>query len=136
MILATGWLGDRFDKGKLAAIASLARASAWIGVGLWPSFDVPQMLLLLLLLAPGESIWALTYRRMLLRRQSIVKECHRLFLRRPGHAQPVLAHLPGHGINACCLAAFPDSAARRSGRHGPASMQMYGVRPGRGCNRR
>jgi MFS family permease len=61
MILATGWLGDRFDKGKLAAIASLSRASAWIGVGLWPSFDVPQMLLLLLLLAPGESIWALTF---------------------------------------------------------------------------
>ena len=61
MILATGWLGDRFDKGKLAAIASLARASAWIGIGLWPSFDVPQMMLLLLLLAPGESIWALTF---------------------------------------------------------------------------
>jgi MFS family permease len=61
MILATGWLGDRFDKGKLAAIASLARASAWITVGLWPSFDVPQMMLVLLLLAPGESIWALTF---------------------------------------------------------------------------
>jgi cyanate permease len=61
MILATGWLGDRFDKEKLAAIASLARASAWITVGLWPSFDVPQMMLVLLLLAPGESIWALTF---------------------------------------------------------------------------
>ena len=60
MILGTGWLGDRYDKGKLAAIASLARASAWIILGLWPSFDIPQMLLLLLLLAPGESIWALT----------------------------------------------------------------------------
>jgi MFS family permease len=61
MILATGWLGDRFDKGKLAAIASLARAAAWIVVGLWPRFDVPQMMLVLLLLAPGESIWALTF---------------------------------------------------------------------------
>ena len=61
MILGTGWLGDRFDKGKLAAIASLARASAWITVGLWPSFDVPQMMLVLLLLAPGESVWALTF---------------------------------------------------------------------------
>src|SRR4029453_19458552 len=61
MILGTGWLGDRYDKGKLAAIASLARASGWIILGLWPSFDVPQMLLLLLLLAPGESIWALTF---------------------------------------------------------------------------
>jgi MFS transporter, OFA family, oxalate/formate antiporter len=61
MILGTGWLGDRFDKGKLAAIASLARAMAWIIVGLWPSFDVPQMMLVLLLLAPGESIWALTF---------------------------------------------------------------------------
>ncbi len=61
MILATGWLGDRFDKEKLAAIASLTRASAWITLGLWPSFDVPQMMLVLLLLAPGESIWALTF---------------------------------------------------------------------------
>ena len=61
MILGTGWLGDRFDKGKLAAIASLTRASAWITLGLWPSFDVPQMMLVLLLLAPGESIWALTF---------------------------------------------------------------------------
>ena len=61
MILGTGWLGDRFDKGKLAAIASLGRAVAWIIMGLWPSFDVPQMMLVLLLLAPGESIWALTF---------------------------------------------------------------------------
>ena len=61
MVLGAGWLGDRFDKGRLAAIASLARALAWVSVGLWPTFDVPQMMLVLLLLAPGESIWALTY---------------------------------------------------------------------------
>jgi MFS family permease len=61
MILGAGWLGDRFDKGKLAALASLARASGWMIVGLSPSFDVPQMMLVLLLLAPGESIWALTF---------------------------------------------------------------------------
>jgi MFS family permease len=61
MILGAGWLGDRFPKGRLAAVASLARASAWIAVGLWPRLDVPQMMLVLLLLAPGESIWALTF---------------------------------------------------------------------------
>ncbi len=61
MILGAGWLGDRFDKGKLAALASLTRAVAWITLGLWPSFDVSQMMLVLLLLAPGESIWALTF---------------------------------------------------------------------------
>ena len=57
MILGAGWLGDRFDKGKLAALASLTRAVAWITLGLWPSFDVSQMMLVLLLRAPGESIW-------------------------------------------------------------------------------
>ena len=61
MILAAGWLGDRFDKGKLAAFASLTRALAWITLGLWPRFNVPHMILVLLLLAPGESIWALTF---------------------------------------------------------------------------
>ena len=61
MILGAGWLGDRFDKGKLAALASLTGALAWITLGLWPRFDVSQMMLLLLLLAPGESIWALTF---------------------------------------------------------------------------
>jgi len=30
-------------------------------LGLWPRFNVPHMILVLLLLAPGESIWALTF---------------------------------------------------------------------------
>jgi MFS family permease len=61
MILAAGWLGDRFDKGKLAALTSLTRAIGWITLGLWPTLDVPAMMLVLVLLAPGESIWALTF---------------------------------------------------------------------------
>src|SRR5207244_329895 len=61
VILGAGWLGDRVNKGKLAALASVPRALAWITLGLWPSFDVAQMMLVLLLLAPGESIWALTF---------------------------------------------------------------------------
>jgi MFS family permease len=61
MILAAGWLGDRMAKGKLAAFASLSRALAWVIVGSWPSFTVPEMMLVLLLLGPGESIWALIF---------------------------------------------------------------------------
>jgi MFS family permease len=61
MVLAAGWLGDRMAKGKLAALASLSRALAWLLVGLWPSFTVPEMMLALVLLAPGESIWALSF---------------------------------------------------------------------------
>jgi MFS family permease len=61
MILGAGWLGDRLDKGKLIGIASLTRAVGWMTLGLWPTLDVSGMMLVLLLLAPGESIWALTF---------------------------------------------------------------------------
>ena len=61
MILGAGFLGDRVDKGKLIGIASLTRALGWMTLGLWPTLDVSGMMLVLLLLAPGESIWALTF---------------------------------------------------------------------------